>query len=105
MIMDNVLTFGKYKGNKVEVIMETDPNYLLWANENVSFFSLTNEQLQICKKKKEQKLTRGHWVLTEEGKEEYQYFNKIKKEHRNKENYSPRNYYYENIDEWESLAW
>lgn len=48
------------------------------------------------------------WVLSEEYKEElaeYQYYNKIKEENKNKETYSPRNYYYENIDGWESLVW
>lgn len=45
------------------------------------------------------------WILTEEGLEEYQYYHKVKKENNNKENYSPRDYYYEDTDEWESLAW
>lgn len=44
------------------------------------------------------------WILTEEAKEdlsEYQYCNKD----RNTEDYSPKDYYYEDIDEWEALAW
>lgn len=44
-------------------------------------------------------------IIEEEGKEEYQYCHKLKKENKNKENYSPRIYCDENIDEWESLAW
>lgn len=49
------MTFGKYKGQKVDTLIEIDPGYLLWANENVSYFSLTDEQIQACKKKKEPK--------------------------------------------------
>lgn len=49
------ITFGKYKGQEVETIMEKDPSYLLWANDNVSYFSLTDEQIQTCRKKKEPK--------------------------------------------------
>lgn len=49
------ITFGKYKGLEIDAIIEKDPSYLLWAHDNVSYFSLTEEQLQICKKKKEPK--------------------------------------------------
>lgn len=48
------------------------------------------------------------WILLEKAKEElaeYQYSHKIKKENRNKENYSPQDSYYEDIDEYEYLAW
>lgn len=51
------------------------------------------------------------WKLHEDVKEElseYQYSYKIKNKietKKNNENYSPRDYYYENIDEWESLTW
>lgn len=29
-----VLTFGKHKGKKVEDIIELDPGYILWIDEN-----------------------------------------------------------------------
>lgn len=38
-----ILTFGKYKGLPVGVIIERDPSYLLWLEENVLTFVLTGD--------------------------------------------------------------
>lgn len=42
------ITFGKYKGREVEDIIKIDASYLLWANNNVSFFNLSKEQIKLC---------------------------------------------------------
>lgn len=41
-------TFGKYKGEKIDEIIEVNPKYVLWAERNVSYFSLTPEQHRAC---------------------------------------------------------
>lgn len=35
------LSFGQYKGVRVCDLLITDPGYLVWADANVGFFSLT----------------------------------------------------------------
>ena len=40
-----VFQFGKYKSLLVTEVLETDPQYILWAAENVSHFSPTEEVL------------------------------------------------------------
>ncbi len=37
-----IMTFGKHKGKTVKEVMETDASYLLWADENVQGFELSN---------------------------------------------------------------
>ena len=44
-----VLTFGKYKGETVDAIAAKDPSYLLWADANVSGFSLPEEMYDALK--------------------------------------------------------
>lgn len=41
-------TFGKYKGEEIDMIIEVNPKYVLWAERNVSYFSLTPEQHRAC---------------------------------------------------------
>lgn len=36
-------TFGKYKGKCIDTIIVVNPKYALWAERNVSYFSLTPE--------------------------------------------------------------
>lgn len=43
------ITFGKYKGCEIDAIIKKDPSYLLWANNNVSFFNLSEEHISLCK--------------------------------------------------------
>lgn len=39
------ITFGKFKGDTVEQHLNAeDKSYLLWADENVSFFHLTDDE-------------------------------------------------------------
>ena len=37
------LTFGKYKGKTVEEVMTLDPGYLLWAYNNIEWFTIDKE--------------------------------------------------------------
>lgn len=41
----SVISFGKYKGKTVQDVIEMNPGYLIWANENVSFFALSSPLL------------------------------------------------------------
>ncbi len=41
-------TFGKYKGEEIDEIIEVNPKYVLWAERNVSYFSLTPKQHRAC---------------------------------------------------------
>lgn len=40
----DIFTFGKYKDYRVDDVIEFNPKYVRWAEENVSGFSLTEEQ-------------------------------------------------------------
>jgi hypothetical protein len=35
------LNFGKYKGIAVKELVEENPNYLLWCEENIAWFKLS----------------------------------------------------------------
>ncbi len=37
-----IMSFGKHKGKTVKEVMETDPSYLLWADDNVEGFELSD---------------------------------------------------------------
>lgn len=37
---DDILKFGKYKGQKVKEIAKRDPNYLRWCLNNIDSFKL-----------------------------------------------------------------
>ena len=39
--LDSKITFGKYKFKAIREVVKLDPNWLLWANENVEFFRLS----------------------------------------------------------------
>ena len=39
-----IFTFGRYKEYRVDDVIEFNPKYVRWAEENVSGFSLTKEQ-------------------------------------------------------------
>ena len=56
-----VFRFGKYKGIDIEDIIHNDPRYVEWAEENVSFFSLSSMQKEILRKEIE-KLNSKHEV-------------------------------------------
>jgi hypothetical protein len=37
-------TFGKYKGETVDSVIEYQPSYVMWALQNVPFFTLSDSQ-------------------------------------------------------------
>lgn len=37
---ENKITFGKYNGYTIEYVLYENPEYLVWAHENVKFFKL-----------------------------------------------------------------
>lgn len=39
-----IFNFGKYKGIYIDKVIHSDPRYVQWAEENVSFFSLSSIQ-------------------------------------------------------------
>lgn len=45
---DRLMTFGKYKGQKVEDVLAKHPDYALWAHSNVRFFNLSAPEIQDC---------------------------------------------------------
>lgn len=46
-VSDDVLAFGKYKGERVIEICQEDPLWIDWALHNVSGFTLTPEQSNV----------------------------------------------------------
>lgn len=38
----HIMTFGKYKGKTVKEVIFEDPSYLLWADDNVEGFELSD---------------------------------------------------------------
>ena len=41
------MTFGKYKGERVEDVASRNASYLIWANNNVDFFNLDFQVLKV----------------------------------------------------------
>ena len=44
-----IFKFGKYKGIDIDKVIHSDPRYVQWAEENVSFFSLSSMQKETLK--------------------------------------------------------
>lgn len=42
---DSVLKFGKYRGEKLGEVMDTDPKYLEWCLENVDWFAEAADEI------------------------------------------------------------
>lgn len=40
------LTFGKYKGRSVIEIIVSDPQYILWVSENISYVKFNEETIK-----------------------------------------------------------
>ena len=37
---DDIITFGKYESETVMEVLEKDPGYLVWAEQNIAWFKL-----------------------------------------------------------------
>jgi hypothetical protein len=48
-------TFGKHKGRAVIEVLVTDPQYILWANKNISYINFKEETIARAEKKAKQK--------------------------------------------------
>lgn len=48
--VSHVFWFGKYNGQKVTDIIETDPKYVSWAIDNVKYFSINDEENDLLRK-------------------------------------------------------
>lgn len=46
--INDLITFGKYKGSKVKDVMKDEPSYLIWCQDNVEFFELDEDLLLQC---------------------------------------------------------
>ena len=44
-----IFNCGKYKGINIDKVIHSDPRYVQWAEENVSFFLLSSEQKEILR--------------------------------------------------------
>lgn len=68
------LTFGKYKGLEIEDIIKKDASYLLWANKNVAFFNLSDEQIKLCRDNVRPK---GIYAPFDEEEERYELYGEV----------------------------
>ena len=50
LLPEDILTFGKYKGQSILQIFESDPDYLRWADQNMDDVIIDFEKLKINKK-------------------------------------------------------
>lgn len=41
--LEDVMTFGKYKGKKIEDVLSENPSYLVWAHDDIKWFKLEQE--------------------------------------------------------------
>lgn len=44
---DDFLDFGKYKGMTIKEVIDDDPEYLVWCLDNVNFFDVSENVLQL----------------------------------------------------------
>ena len=44
------MTFGKHKNKKVKTVLNQDPDYLIWAAENITWFNPTTAIIAEAKK-------------------------------------------------------
>ena len=51
LYFDSVFTFGKYKGDKVEDVIDNDPSYMAWMVEN-DVASLSSEVVESLAERK-----------------------------------------------------
>lgn len=52
--LDDRITFGKHKGKLVLTLIDEDPEYLIWAHKNVSFFKLEDSIYKSLKEEREE---------------------------------------------------
>lgn len=68
--LETVLWFGKYKGKTVNDVIneQEDSQYLLWANNNITWFNLDKDVKQVVEenvKKQEKEFVGSDWSYTD----------------------------------------
>ena len=38
--LDYIFTFGKHKDEYIRDVLETDPSYIIWCNDNINWFEV-----------------------------------------------------------------
>jgi hypothetical protein len=56
-----ILTFGKYKGESIDELMEVNPQYLYWLHNNSDFFELSSEVLDEAEEKATTTVTESYF--------------------------------------------
>lgn len=51
--LNDVFTFGKYKGSTVKDVIKIAPDYCIWCHNNISWFTLDEDLLLQCEEKVE----------------------------------------------------
>lgn len=41
--LKDLIFFGKYKGRTIELVLELDPDYLIWAHTTIEWFKLEDK--------------------------------------------------------------
>ena len=71
LILTSVLEFGRYKGERVDYILRTNPSYILWLRENTSVLTSAKvyqlakqlNSIKIKKNAKEYNPSAHNWEL------------------------------------------
>ena len=57
--LQDILSFGKHKGEKVSFVLKKDPKWLVWAHEKVDWFNLDEDILLSAQEKTEERDSRN----------------------------------------------
>lgn len=57
--LNDVLSFGKYKGSTIKDVIKEEPSYLIWCQQNVGWFELDEDLLLKCEELVEQSKNRN----------------------------------------------
>lgn len=60
-----ILTFGKYKGQSIEFVMDTDPQYLLFCQSSIDWFDLDHKILDELDRTEDERLRDSYCGLEE----------------------------------------
>jgi hypothetical protein len=44
--LQDVVTFGRWKGHTLQTVLDEDPDYIIWMNEHVDFFKVSEDVIQ-----------------------------------------------------------
>lgn len=58
-----IFTFGKHQGETLESVLDTDPSYIVWANDTIKWFKVTKK---IYDKAKEESTRHAYYYYYDE---------------------------------------